>query len=248
MTMSVSALGVVARRIAFVLVTAVSPAVIASHAAPPAAVEAKQQQALVMFRCWHDNLSMWHCGDSIANTSGALANEIASASLSVRTRDNRSIVMDLPRNTDGVFLTEASIRMFLLRYYTDTHQDKKRTDLEAFLGTPLMTKSAKGAKSAKSANSAQASAVMMRRCVHDNLSMWTCADSTKNASGVNVADIASIGLTIRTKAGKTITSELPSNTDAVFLTKPSIQMFLVRYYTDTQQERKRTDLLAHLKG
>ena len=240
--MSVSALGVVAQRIAFVLVTAISPSVIASHPAPPGAVAAKQLQALVMFRCWHDNLSMWHCGDSIANTSGALANEIASASLSVKTRDNRSIVMNLPRNTDGVFLTEASIRMFLVRYYTDTHQDKKRTDLEAFLGAPLMIKSAKGAKSAP------ASAVMLRRCSHDNLSMWICADSTKSASGVNVADIASIGLSIKTKAGKTITIELPSNTDAVFLTKPSIQMFLVRYYTDTKQDGKRTDLLAHLKG
>lgn len=134
--MSVRAPGVTARRISFMIATSVSLLVVAAFRSPLPASASEQPAPAMLQRCWHDNLSMWHCGDSTFSASGVRAGDIVTVALSVKTRDGRTVTMDLPGNTDAVFLTQASIRMFLSRYYRDTNQRMKLREVESMLRRP----------------------------------------------------------------------------------------------------------------
>ena len=124
---------VAARRITFMIASMVSLLVVAAFRTPPPAAASEQPAPAMLLRCWHDNLSMWHCGDSTYSASGVRAADIVSVGLSVKTRDGRTVTMDLPGNTDAVFLTPASIRMFLARYYRDTDQRMKLRGVDSLL-------------------------------------------------------------------------------------------------------------------
>ncbi len=79
--------------------------------------------------CYHTDPSDWTCPDStgFTRTSG-----IASASMTITYRDGKTKTVQLPAETDAVFLSSNSVRNFLLRYYQATNLKKARA-LKAYL-------------------------------------------------------------------------------------------------------------------
>jgi hypothetical protein len=75
-------------------------------------------------------------------------------------------------------------------------------------------------------------------CVHKDLpwSDWDCPDTIKEF--LPIADMDSIILIVKTKSGATHTTPIPRNSDAIFLSKRSVDSILVRYYEMTKQGPK----------
>lgn len=87
-------------------------------------------------------------------------------------------------------------------------------------------------------------------CWHDDFSRYRCAsDSTASPMYglLPAGPIREITVIVRPETGRVITLALPGNTDAVFLSRASVENFLQRYY-DAVGPRARGDSLRALVG
>jgi hypothetical protein len=89
--------------------------------------------------CYHTDPSDWNCPDSIARTMSINARNVASATIVVRYKTGGADTVQLPAETDAVFLSAKAMRIFLARHYDATNAKKAR-DVRRFLarhsGTP----------------------------------------------------------------------------------------------------------------
>ena len=75
--------------------------------------------------CCHVTGSRYECPDSTTNyRMFQAAGEIASATLMITTAKRQTIVINVPRGTDAVFLTPNAVESFLLRHYEATDRTK----------------------------------------------------------------------------------------------------------------------------
>jgi len=73
--------------------------------------------------CYHTDPSDWNCPDtSLSIRSTSL--DVASVSVTVAYTDGRSQTVQLPAQTDAVFLSAKSMRNFLVRHYRATNHKK----------------------------------------------------------------------------------------------------------------------------
>ena len=82
--------------------------------------------------CIHNRLSQWECPDSLPNMT--LVGEVQSVTVSVTMANGSTFSYPLSGNTDGIFLTKPSTRMFLLPYYEKTNKgeaEKLKKHLDA---------------------------------------------------------------------------------------------------------------------
>jgi len=82
-------------------------------------------------------------------------------------------------------------------------------------------------------------------CYHTDPSDWTCPDSSLRLF-TDASAIAKATITIVDRSGKSKTVDLPAGTDAVFLSKNAVRNFLIRYYRDTEQTKKRRALTDYV--
>ena len=82
-------------------------------------------------------------------------------------------------------------------------------------------------------------------CIHNRLSQWECPDSlpTVTLSG----QVQSVTVSGTLAGGGTFSYTLPGNTDGIFLTKASTEMFLLRYY-DATNKAEAKKLKKYLDG
>jgi hypothetical protein len=75
------------------------------------------------------------------------------------------------------------------------------------------------------------------KCVHTEPSEWDCPDTTRRFR--SASEISSASVSVTTTSGETKRLDLPSGTDAVFLTRSAINNFLLPYYGRTNQQKQR---------
>jgi hypothetical protein len=75
-------------------------------------------------------------------------------------------------------------------------------------------------------------------CVHLDVpwSDWDCPDTIREFMAI--ADMDSVSLVVKTKAGVTHTTPVPQGSDAIFLSQRAVDSILVRYYENTKQGEK----------
>jgi hypothetical protein len=161
--------------------------------------------------CVHTDGSDWDCPDTSFRFMSA-SRDIASAALAVTSTRGRTDTLHLPRGTDAVFLTRSATVRFLVPYYTRSNRAKAE-QLRARLRPNLV-------------------------CIHTEPSDWDCPSDTTRFMFVPPR-VASASMTVRSTAGQTHTLPLPWGTDAVFLTRPAVETFLLDYYNRTDRTKAR---------
>jgi hypothetical protein len=75
-------------------------------------------------------------------------------------------------------------------------------------------------------------------CVHKDVpwSDWDCPDTITQFMAI--ADMDSVSLVVKTKAGVTHTTPVPRGSDAIFLSQRAVDSILVQYYENTKQGAK----------
>ena len=75
--------------------------------------------------CCHVDGSRYECPDStLKYRMYQKAGEIASATLLITTANRQTVVINLPKGTDALFLTPDAVESFLLRHYEATDRTK----------------------------------------------------------------------------------------------------------------------------